>query len=245
MRLFPWAVLAVAAGACAQSPDNGRPQFAWQGDVDGKISLYIRAGVDKLQVETRQGAPPEHQRYRFFDPLPDTRQQVRLTVLEGRGSVRIAQQPTLDNNYTVAVAIDDLQDGIGHYSLALYWDASDTRLMYRKWRDRGWQGDGITPGKPPTEETGRLIWRGHVDGDVVIECRGSSCSAVTEQGLPVDHQRVRFTAPLPDRQVAVNLEEPRDNDDVRLTEQPSAANGWTTRVRISDACGGARLCGLH
>ncbi len=243
MRLLLPALLALLS-ASAQSPDSARPQFAWQGDVDDVVTLYIRAGADKLQTETRQGAPPEHQRYRFFDPLPDTRQEVRLTVLEGRGSVRITQQPTLDNNYTVAVTIQDRQDGIGHYSLALYWDASDARQIYRRWRDHGWQGDGIAPGKPPAEQTGRVTWRGHVDGDALVECRASSCSSAAQQGLPVDHARFRFTAPLPEREVAVRLDEPSDNDDVRLTEQPSAANGWAARVRITDGCGGARLCGF-
>ena len=243
MRLLLPALLALLS-ASGQSPDNARPQFAWQGDVDGAVTLYLRAGADKPQVETRQGAPPEHQRYRLFDPLPDTNQPVRLHVLEGRGSVRITQQPTLDNNYTVAVTIEDRQDGVGHYSLALYWDASDARRMYRRWRDQGWQGDGIAPGKRPAEETGRLTWRGHVDEDVVIECRGSSCSSLTQKGLPVDHVRFRFTAPLPGREAPVSLEDSRDNDNVRLTEQPSAANGWAARVRITDGCGGARLCGF-
>ena len=136
-RTFVLFLLAMAVRA--QTPPAASPQFVWEGDVDESAVLHIRG--DRLEVENPRGERVQHQRYRFFHLPPDSRQQVRLEVVEGRGSVRITQQPALENDYTIAIDIDDRQEGRGHYSIALHWDASgdDFQGGARRWRDRGGQ----------------------------------------------------------------------------------------------------------
>src|SRR6202161_1965881 len=99
-----------------------RPQFVWQGQVDGTAILHL-AGK-RLSVKIQDGAPVERQKFHFSDALPETRQAVRLEVLEGRGYVHVVDGPSIENHYTLAVSIEDRQPGSSFYSIALYWDAS-------------------------------------------------------------------------------------------------------------------------
>src|SRR2546421_12782677 len=78
-----------------------KPQLVWQGNVDAATFLYVHG--KRLRVENKDGAPVEKQRYRFKDPLPPNRQNVRLHVSEGRGYVHIVEQPRVDNEYTLAI----------------------------------------------------------------------------------------------------------------------------------------------
>jgi len=232
MTLRILALLAAVSAAWAASGDSA--QFVWEGDVDQTATLSIRG--DQLVVNAPRGDAVEHQRWRFFAPLADSHQDVRLEVRAGRGSTRIAQQPTLANNYTVIVRIDDRQEGRGHYSIALYWETDADQN--RRWHDRGWQGDSIVAARKA--ETGKLTWHGHVEGEAIVECRASSCRAEVRGGMPVSHERVHFTRPLPEREVVVSLES--ENPYIRVLEQPLRSNGYKTRVEISDECGGTNDC---
>jgi len=229
-RIF--ALLALSSATYAASA--GSPQFLWDGDVDQTAILSIRG--DQLRVNSPHGGAAENQRWRFFAPLADSHQDVRLEVRSGRGSVRITRQPTLPNNYTATVQIDDPQDGRGHYSIALYWESDPDQN--RRWHDRGWQGDsGVTRRR---EESGNVTWRGHVEGDAIVECRASSCRSEVQEGMPVSHERVHFTRPLPESEVAVSLES--ENPYIRVLEQPLRSNGYSARLEISDGCGEQKEC---
>src|SRR5258708_3424755 len=214
-------LLALALGFASALPaqHERKPQMIWQGEVDGTAFLYIRG--KRLQVETKSGPPVARQRYRVYDPLPDTRQDVRLDVSEGRGYVHIAEQPRADNRYTLAVAIEDRQTGSSFYSIALYWNAGD---LYDH-----------TPGG----RADRITWSGRVDEEVIVSCRGSHCASETVSGAPVMHERVKIPHPLPDRDVKGTLENVDGRGEVRLIEQPAESNGYTARVRIRDPQGGA------
>src|SRR5689334_14775106 len=98
-----------ALAGLAHSGAQEAPQMVWEGLVDGISVLSIRG--NRVEVEDREGLPVQRQRYRFFERLPDSRQEVRLSVRDGRGAVRILQQPRLENNYTLLVSVQDLQPG--------------------------------------------------------------------------------------------------------------------------------------
>jgi hypothetical protein len=214
-------LLALALGFASALPaqPERKPQMIWQGEVEGSAFLYIHG--KRLQVEAKSGSPVAKQRYHFYEALPDTRQDVRLDVSEGRGFVHIAEQPRADNRYTLAVAIEDRQTGSSFYSIALYWNAGD---VY----DRR-----------PGGGTDRITWSGRVDDEVLVSCRGSHCTSETVSGAPVMHERVKVSRPLPDRDVLMTLENVDGRGEVRLVEQPAESNGYTARVRIRDPQGGA------
>ncbi|MGA3027382.1 MAG: hypothetical protein ABSF98_21705 [Bryobacteraceae bacterium] len=234
-------LLLLAMAVRAQTPPAATPKFVWEGDVDESAVLYIRG--DHLEVENPRGERVQHQRYRFFHLPPDSRQQVRLDVVEGRGSVRITQQPALENDYTIIIDIEDLQEGRGHYSIALYWEASgdDFQNGAKRWRDRGWQGDGIAES---TGASAKLTWHGHVDSEAIVECRASVCHSLTHQGMPVTRERYRFDKPLPHQEVLVSIAGDDANGNIRVLEQPLRANGYAVRVEITDGCGARKECGF-
>ena len=187
--------------------------------MDGTVILHL-AGK-RLSVQVQDGAPVEREKSHFSDALPQTGQNVRVEVLEGRGYVHVIDQPTVDNNYTLAVEIEDRQPGNSFYSLALYWDTSNNAI-------EGSEG-----------KTDRLSWTGRVDEAATISCRTRVCSSSAEQGAPVAAERFKFSRPLPERDVDVRLEDRDGRGEIRLIEQPRRQNNYTARVEIRDPQPGA------
>ncbi len=204
-----------------------QPQLVWEGEVDGISVIYVRG--NRLDIRAQQGLPVQRQRFRFYDRLPDSRQDVQLQTIEGRGRVWISEQPRLDNNYTMAVTIEDRQGGTSFYSLAFFWRT-----------DRGGPYE-VRPMRPPSNVDGRerLTWSGRVDDEAVIECRGNVCEPQSSRGQPVMRDRFQFTRPLPDRPVQVSLEDANGRGEVRLIEQPAERNNYAARILIRDPQGGA------
>jgi hypothetical protein len=227
MKLSMWALsLAIVLAPVCLGQDA---QMIWEGEVDGTSVLYIRG--NRVDVMEKGGLPVQRQRFRFFDRLPDSRQNVELQVREGRGRVRIVEQPRLENNYTLAVEIDDRQGGSSFYSLELFWDTS-----------RG----GFAPGRgSPLGPVGgsfggdSLTWSGRVDGEVVVVCRDRRCDPEVKSGQPVVRDRFRFSRPLPNRDVQVSLDETNGRGEIRLLQQPRRENDYTAQVLIRDHQGGS------
>ena len=194
-------------------PAQDRPQFIWQGEVDGIDILYLHAS--QLTVQIKDGAPVARQQYHFYAAVPDSHQDARLEVREGRGFVHIIDQPRIENHYTLAVSIEDRQPGSSFYSIALYWDASDQAFERRG-------------------RTDRLVWSGRVDEEAIISCQDKTCSSRAELGAPVASEHFKFSRPLPHRDVEVTLEDLESRGEIRLLEQPSESNNYTVRVSIRD-----------
>ena len=215
MRL-PALFLPAFCALCAQAA----PQFVWQGEVDGIAILHLRG--KQLTVQIQEGGPVENQQFHFSAPLPDVGEKVRVEVLEGRGYVHVIDQPSVENQYTLAVAIEDRQPGSAFYSIALYWDTSDNAF------DRG------------AGKVDKLTWSGRVDHSAVIGCQAKSCTSSVERGAtPVSGEHFKFSKPLPDRDVEVRLEDLDGRGEIRLIEQPRQGNHYTARVSISDPRSGA------
>ena len=204
--LFLWGYSCV----CAQD----RPQFVWQGQVDGTAILHL-AGKS-LTVQIQNGAPVEREKSHFSDALPQTQQAVRLQVLQGRGYVHVLDQPGIENNYTLAVAIEDRQPGSSFYSIALYWDTSSSVFERRK------------------EKSEHVTWTGRVDEGAIVSCQKQGCVSTTDHGAPVADEHFKFSRPLPERDSDVRLEYPEGRGEIRLIEQPRQRNNYTARVSIRD-----------
>lgn len=204
--------IAVSAGA------QDHPQFVWQGQVDGTAILHLTS--KRLAVQIQSGGPVERQKFHFSDALPESGQNARVEVLEGRGYVHIVDQPSLDNHYTLAVAVEDPQPGSSFYSIALYWDTSNNLFE-------------------SAEKTDHVSWTGRVDQAAIVGCHERSCVSNAEQGVPVAGERFKFSRPLPDRDVDVRLEDPEGRGEIRLIEQPRQQNNYTARVAIRDPQSGS------
>jgi hypothetical protein len=211
-------VLLVFLGTCSVLRAQQREQFVWQGQVDGIAILHLQG--KRLAVQIQEGAPVERQQFHFADPLPETRQNVRVEVLEGRGYVHVIDQPSIENHYSLALAIEDRQPGSAFYSIAVYWDASSSGF------ERG------------AGKIDKVTWNGRVDEAAIISCQKQSCVSSAAQGAPVADERFKFSRPLPDRDTDVKLENQEGRGEIRLIEQPRQRNNYTARISIRDAQAG-------
>jgi hypothetical protein len=82
--------------------------------------------------------------------------------------------------------------------------------------------------------SGTVAWSGIVDGVAEIIITGSSASVRHLSGEPPREARASFSAHIPRAPVSVKLLSTSGRGAVSITQEPSAANGYTTIVRIDD-----------
>lgn len=198
--------------------DNRQARFRWEGVVDG--TTFIRISRRQVDYEYRSGSPVQRQRYDFSDPLPFQRVDVRLNVIEGRGEVTLLEQPRSENNFTALVRIDDNDRGTGVYAFELLWERP---------RTGGWNRG---------RDTEIFEWSGRVDGESVIRVRGGDVRIDHVSGNGVTDNTQRFSKAMPLQPFQVSLVETSGRGEIRLIEQPSRQNDFTTSVRIRDPQGG-------
>lgn len=199
--------------------DNRQARFRWEGVVDG--TTFIRISRRQVDYEYRSGSPVQRQRYDFSDPLPFQRVDVRLNVIEGRGEVTLLEQPRSENNFTALVRIDDNDRGTGNYAFELLWERP--------------RNSGGNRGR----DTETFEWSGRVDGESVIRVRGGDVRIDHVSGNGVTDNDQRFSKTMPLQPFQVSLVETSGRGEIRLIEQPSRRNDFTTAVRIRDPQGGA------
>jgi hypothetical protein len=91
----------------------------WRGKVDIETQLVISGN----SLETRVTAGPNWggESHSFTSPLPSRRVNVEVKVNKGRGSARVIQQPSRNNDFTAIVQILDPQGGARDYELEISW----------------------------------------------------------------------------------------------------------------------------
>ncbi len=100
------------------------------------------------------------------------------------------------------------------------------------------------PNRPETSSlrSGTVAWSGLVDGVAEIVISGSSASVRHVSGEAVREARASFSAAAPRSPVSVKLVSSNGRGAIRVVQEPDAANGYTTIVRIDDSAnGGAKL----
>ena len=85
---------------------------------------------------------------------------------------------------------------------------------------------------------GTIAWNGIVDGVDEIIISGSSASVRHVNGPPPREVRASFSAPVPRAPADMKLMLVNGRGLVDIVQQPSAANGYTTIVRIDDSAKG-------
>jgi hypothetical protein len=103
----------------SQPQDIGGRVF-WKGMVDAKVQLIIKG--DKIETKTPEGRAYPDGTYSFTTPLPKDAVRVSVTKTEGRGSVAVAQQPAVENDFTSIVEITDPKGGAKEYQLEIFWE---------------------------------------------------------------------------------------------------------------------------
>ncbi len=86
-----------------------------------------------------------------------------------------------------------------------------------------------------TLPTGTVAWSGIVDGVVEVLFSGSSASVRHLSGEPPREAQASFSAPIPRSPVNIKLLSASGRGSINIVQEPSAANGYTTIVRIDDS----------
>jgi hypothetical protein len=88
---------------------------------------------------------------------------------------------------------------------------------------------------PRVLRSGTVAWSGLVDGVDEIIFAGGSASVRHQSGEGVREARAAFSAPIPRAPVAVQLVNSNGRGSIQIVQEPSAANGYTTIVRLDDS----------
>ena len=91
----------------------------WRGTVDDKVQLVIQN--QSMRVQTVSGRSYPDGTSSFTAALPSRKVSVGVNKQKGRGSVRVLQQPSRENDFTTVVEIYDEGSGAKEYQLEIFW----------------------------------------------------------------------------------------------------------------------------
>jgi hypothetical protein len=198
-------------------------KVTWSGRVDHSAIVSCQAKSCTSSVE--HGATPvadEH--FKFSKPLPDRDTEVRLEAPEGRGEIRLIEQPRQRNHYTARVSIRDSGAGAGDYSFTLVWNRAVGK-------DAG----------PIPEPAGRgFLWRGTVDGRVRVTVQGGASFSEALEGARITGEHAEVFRPLPARSdLMPAIRKLQGRGRVAIVESPSEKNNYRLVFEIDDPEPGA------
>lgn len=100
---------------------NNEPlgKLHWQGTIDDEVHLIIRGST--AHAKTISGKEYDDAIFSFISPLPAENVQVFVNKKDGRGTAKVIQQPSADNNFTAIIQILDKNGGAREYDLEIYW----------------------------------------------------------------------------------------------------------------------------
>lgn len=206
--------------------------FTWRGVVDDDLRIAMRSG--NIQSQVVAGAQTSTRgRVNRASVLPRREGTVTVQLLEGRGTVRVIQQPTASNSFTTIIQVKDAQGGAGAYRFATYFEPAVS--VSRRGRDRVWESVGgevvgsLSPGEPV------LRWSGNVDGDVRITLQRNNAGYSVESGASIRNVSASI-APggLPRQESRLALRGRQGRGRIAIEQNPSALNGYTAIIRIVD-----------
>ncbi len=192
----------------------------WEGTVDGKVLLKINRR--RVTYDVISGVPVQRQRFDFTDPLPFKNTRVDVNVEEGRGNVRIIEQPRERNDYTAIIEINDSSSGKSNYVLDVFWEKSFSGNSGNN--DSNWRN----------KDDDSFEWQGRVDGESIIYIRGEDVRVEHISGNGVTNEKHHASRPIPARSMTLNLVETSGRGEITLIEQPDNRNNYTAAVRIRD-----------
>jgi anion-transporting ArsA/GET3 family ATPase len=104
-----------------KKPENTKTlgNLYWQGTIDDEVHLIIRGNT--VQAKTISGTQYNDVIFNFSSPLPEENVQVSINKKDGRGTAKVIQQPTADNDFTAIIQILDKNGGAREYELEIYW----------------------------------------------------------------------------------------------------------------------------
>jgi hypothetical protein len=215
---------ALALGMAATAQAQQRELFQWNGRVDQEVQLTLSGRT--LSTSNLGPTEPGSRGTNVLAALPRTDGEVTVSVLDGRGTVNVLQQPTARNGYTTIIRVRDPQGGVGSYRINAYWQpvaAGEVGPPFN--RDRG-------VGRNIGNRTA-LMWSGDVDDNLEILLQPSGVSYRTVRGAPPRGVQSAVSR-IPSGNVELQVNETEGRGQIVVTQQPTAENGYTARIRVRD-----------
>lgn len=91
----------------------------WRGNVDDRVWIIIRGR--NYEIRTVSGQNLGSGNARFTSPLPNRSIELTAIKKQGRGDVRVIQQPSRFNNWEAIVEIYDSGSGARSYEVDIVW----------------------------------------------------------------------------------------------------------------------------
>jgi hypothetical protein len=201
-------------------------KVTWSGRVEHAVVINCqkKSCTSSSERGAQQGAPVADEHFKFSKPLPDRGTEVRLEDSDGRGEIRLIEQPRERNQYTARVSIRDPGPGAGDYAFTLVWN----------------RAGGKEPGPIPEPAGRAFLWTGRVDGRVRVTVQGGASFSEVLEGAPIVGQQGQMLRPLPERSdVTPVIRKLRGRGQVSIVESPSEKNNYRLVFEINDPAPGA------
>ncbi|MGA2213225.1 MAG: hypothetical protein ABSH31_08125 [Bryobacteraceae bacterium] len=197
-------------------------KLTWSGRVEHAAVIDCRKQTCVSRSE--HGTPVANEHFKFSKPLPGRDTEVRLEGQDGRGEIRLIEQPRESNQYTARVAIHDPLAGATDYSFTLAWNRANAK----------------EPVQIP-ESVGRgLLWTGRVDGRVRVTIQGGASFSEALEGERVVAEHAEMFRPLPARSdLMPAIRKLAGRGQVAIVEAPSEKNNYQLVFEIDDPEPGA------
>jgi hypothetical protein len=105
--------------AVDEDTGGGNAKLDWSGRVDDVVRLEIQGR--NVRSYAMSGQPLSNVRFNFSEALPRRAVNVTVDRRDGRGDVRVIQQPNRSNNFTAIIEVRDTRGGADNYSLDVNW----------------------------------------------------------------------------------------------------------------------------
>lgn len=164
-KVFRCVVLstAVAMAAQAQTADQiRRATIAGSGGTSGKCTVEVRVDGsaevdiygDSGRLRTVAGQPAAWTRMECSDALPAAMSDFRFRGIDGRGSVKLAQDPR-NNNGMAVVRIDDTKGGSEGYTFSIEWSGASAAAPTGGFQNNQYELTPSATGRRGTDRFGR------------------------------------------------------------------------------------------
>ena len=164
-RLYRWMLLVPVLGIAAQAQtaeQTRRATIAGSGGTSGKCTIEVRVDAsaevdiygDSGRLRTVAGQPAQWTRMECTDALPVAMSDFRFRGIDGRGTVKLAQDPR-NNNGMAVVRIDDTKGGSEGYTFSIEWSGASAAGPTGGFQDNQYDLSPNAPGRRGAVRTGR------------------------------------------------------------------------------------------
>lgn len=199
-------------------PTSSVGTASWSGRVDAKANIIIRGSTIRSEDVSGTGLQVNYQN--INGNLGRRATTVSATRRDGRGDVRVIQQPSRSNDYTAIIQIVDSRNGADNYSVDISWTRS------------GNAGN-------ESYSSGSVRWRGRVDQTADIIISGGDVQSYDAAGTGLAGVNFNLNGYLAARPGSVRASKRSGRGSVTVRQQPTFDNDFTAIIQVFDPGGGA------